>query len=251
MVACQARRVMSPKSCLVNLVFPVTLGLAAGVTTGACTSSGACTRDASYQPAIDPADFVAQIDNPLFPLVPGTEYTYEGDGETVKYVVTTETKQILGVTCVVVHDTAYVDGEVIEDTFDWFAQDKDGNVWYFGEDTKEYEGGKVTSTEGSWQAGVDGAQAGIVMHATQPAAGVAYRQEYLACEAEDMAEVTSVSEAVSVPFGDYTDCLQTREFTPLEPDLDEAKYFCKGVGLALVIDNKTGGRVELIDVVMP
>ncbi|MBK7827499.1 hypothetical protein [Nannocystis sp.] len=222
-----------------------------GLAAGACDSSDACTVDASYKPAIDPANFVAQIDNPLFPLVPGTEYTYQGDGETVKYVVTHETKTILGVTCVVVHDSAYVDGVLIEDTLDWFAQDKDGNVWYFGEDTKEYEGGKVSSTEGSWQAGVDGAQPGIVMHAEQPAAKQAYRQEYLACEAEDMAEVTRLGAAVSVPFGDFSDCVETREFTPLEADLDEAKFFCKDVGLALVINNNTGARVELIDVIKP
>lgn len=228
------------------------LGSILGLVPLACGSEGEeCTPDTSYAPEIDPADFVAGVDNPLFPLVPGTESTFMGPDEMIKVVVTHETKTILGIPCVVVRDTAYVGGEVVEDTYDWFAQDKDGTVWYMGEDTKEYEGEKVVSTEGSWEAGVDGAQPGIVMHAVQPALKTPYRQEYFACEAEDMAEVTALGTAVSVPFGDFSDCLETLEYTPLDPGVDETKYFCPGVGLTLEVDGETGARTELVSVTTP
>src|SRR5262245_41263074 len=137
-------------------------------------------------PAFDPANFVSGIDNPYMPLQPGTTFVYktEATGELVTFVVTEQTKVIAGVTCVVVHDTSTVDGELAEDTFDYFAQDKAGNVWYFGEDTKEYEDGKVVSTEGTWHAGVDGASPGIVMEAN-PQVGDAYNQENAPGVAED------------------------------------------------------------------
>jgi hypothetical protein len=146
-----------------------------------------------------------------------------------------------------VRDTVTLDGELIEDTFDWFAQDIDGNVWYLGEDTKEYENGEVVTTEGSWEAGVDGAEAGIVMLAN-PQVGDAYRQEWYPGHAEDVAEVVSLNEEVTVPFGTFTNCLQTRDFSTLEPELNEFKYYCTSVGavtLEVVIDS--GERVELID----
>ncbi len=137
--------------------------------------------DEPYNPVIDPANFVAGVDNPYFPLVPGTKFVYEGlsDGEMEhnEVVVTHDTRDILGVTCVVVHDTVSVAGVVIEDTYDWYAQDKDGNVWYMGEDTKEYEDGEVVSTEGSWEAGVDNAKPGVIMWAA-PQPGEPYYQEY-------------------------------------------------------------------------
>jgi hypothetical protein len=147
-----------------------------------------------------------------------------------------------------VRDTVSLDGELIEDTFDWFAQDKEGNVWYLGEDTKEYENGEVVSTEGSWEAGVDGAEAGIVMLA-DPQVGDTYRQEWYPGHAEDAAEVVSLSEEVTVPYGTFTNCLQTREFSTIDPELNEYKYYCTAVGavtLEVVIDS--GERVELIDV---
>ena len=115
-----------------------------------------------YTQALDPSDFVASVDNPFFPLVVGTKLVYDGD-EHVEVTILPDTKAILGIAATVVHDKDFVDGELIEDTFDWFAQDRDGNVWYMGEDTKELDGGKVTSTAGSWEAGVDGAVPGIVM----------------------------------------------------------------------------------------
>jgi hypothetical protein len=201
--------------------------------------------------AINPADFVATVNNLLWPLVPGTVYIYEADEEVIEVTVTHETKEILGVTTTVVHDVVSEDGEVIEDTYDWYAQDVSGNVWYFGEDTKEYDEGKVVSTKGSWEAGVDGAKPGIVMHATQPAIGTPYQQEYYAGEAEDMAEVVSLSESVTVPYGRFDNCLQTREFTPLEPDANEYKYYYPGIGLVLEVDINSGDKEKLVEIRMP
>ena len=211
--------------------------------------------DEPYDPVISPADFVAQIDNQYLPFTPGTTFIYEGeteDGkERIEVNVTHETKEILGVTCIVVRDRVWVDGELVEDTFDWFVQDKAGNVWYFGEDSKEYEGGKVVSAEGSWEAGVDGAKPGIIMKAN-PQVGDAYRQEYYEDEAEDMAEVLSLNESVSIPYGSFENCLKTMEWTPLEPDVVEHKYYAPGVGVILeVAVEGEEERVELVEVETP
>jgi hypothetical protein len=229
------------------------LALAVSASLSGCDSGddGECAPDETYHPTVDAADFVGLIDNPLSSFIPGSRWVFEGGDETIEVTVTNDTRTILGVDCVVVRDTATVDGEIVEDTYDWFAQDSEGNVWYMGEDTAEYEGGVVVSTEGSWEAGVDGAQPGIVMHGTQPAAGQPYRQEYYACEAEDMAEVVSTNESVTVPFGSFDNCLQTREYTPLEPDANEYKYYCEGVGLALEVDVASGDRVELTEFQLP
>jgi hypothetical protein len=152
----------------------------------------------------------------------------------------------MGVTCVVVRDTVTLDGEVVEDTYDWFAQHVDGAVWYFGEDTKEYEDGQVSSTEGAWEAGVDGAQPGIVMPA-EPKVGDSYRQEYYQGEAEDMAEVLSLTESVTVPAGTYQDVLMTEDVNPLEPDVVEHKYYASGAGLVLTVQVEGGSdREELV-----
>ena len=223
----------------------------AGSTSAVGDGGGATDQIAHLK--FDPCDFgIENIDNPYTTLTPGTTFTYEsvteeGTEEDI-VVVTNETKEILGVTATVVRDTVTLDGELIEDTFDWFAQDKEGNVWYLGEDTKEYENGEVVSTEGSWEAGVDGAEAGIVMLA-DPQVGDTYRQEWYPGHAEDAAEVVSLSEEVTVPYGTFTNCLQTREFSTLDPELNEYKYYCTAVGavtLEVVIDS--GERVELIDV---
>ena len=171
----------------------------------------------------------------------------QGDGtERTVVEVTPDTKAILGVTNVVVHDTVSNDGTVTEDTFDWYAQDRAGNVWYFGEDTKEFENGVIVSTEGSWEAGVDGAKAGIIMKA-RPRAGVAYRQEYYRGHAEDFARVLGKSESVTVPAGTYHDVLKTKEFTPLEPKLLEHKYYASSVGVVREVTVKGGSdRVQLV-----
>jgi hypothetical protein len=152
------------------------------------------------------------------------------------------------VTCVVVHDVLRRDGTVIEDTYDWYAQDDLGNVWYFGEDTKEFGAKGEVSTAGSWQAGVNGAQPGIVMPA-RPAVGPAYRQEYLAGQAEDMGQIFAVGDTVSVPYGSFTGCLRTREWSLLESGR-EIKWYAKGVGL--VKSRSTSGELsELVEVTRP
>ncbi len=157
-------------------------------TSGATHNPAAYVEGQPYQPTIDAANFVDVVDNPFFPLVPGTVYTFEGSGEHVVVTVTHDTKEILGITTTVVHDQVTVDGAVTEDTTDWYAQDAAGNVWYMGEQTAEYENGVVTSTEGTWEAGVDGAQPGIVMLA-DPQVGDTYRQEWYEGQAEDLAKV--------------------------------------------------------------
>jgi len=205
-----------------------------------------------YRKEIDPADFVDGVDNRYFPLTPGTTFVYEGETEDgtvrIEDYVTHETKQILGVTCVVVRDRVIEDGELVEETFDWYAQDKDGNVWYFGEDAKEYEAGVVVSTKGSWEAGVDGAMPGIIMEAN-PQVGDFYRQEYYKGEAEDMAEVLSLTESASVTYGSFDNLLMTREWTPLEPGVVEHDYYAPSVGLVLEVMVEGGSeRVELVEI---
>lgn len=204
-----------------------------------------------HNPAINPANFTTDIDNPYFPLKPGTVWTYEGeteDGlESIAVEVTDQTREVAEVTCVVVRDTVRLDGEVLEDTYDWYAQDNNGNVWYMGEDTKEYEDGVVVSTEGSWEAGVDGAMPGIVMEA-KPKIGDSYRQEYYRGEAEDLAGVISLNESVEVPLGSYENCLKTREWTPIEPDVLEYKYYAPGVGMVMEVDVKTGEGAKLVKI---
>jgi len=145
--------------------------------------------------------------------------------------VTPETREILGVTCMVVRDVATVDGTTTEDTYDWYAQDDTGTLWYMGEDTTAYDGDQ-TSKEGSWEGGVDGAKPGILIEG-DPQVGDVYRQEYLAGEAEDQGEVLSLDEAVTVPVGSYTGCLETKDFSALEPDVVEHKYYCPDVGQVL------------------
>jgi len=201
-----------------------------------------------YDPVIDPQDFVEGITNPFLPLAPGTTFVYQGGDEDITVVVTQETKVILGVTCVVVRDTVRRDGQVIEDTEDWYAQDKDGNVWYFGEGSQEFEDGKLVSLEGSWEAGVDNAKAGIIMKAA-PQVGDVYRQEFLLGEAEDMAEVLSLEESTSVPAAFCVNtCLVTKDFLPLDPGHIENKYYALGIGLILEINPDTGEQVELVSI---
>jgi hypothetical protein len=213
---------------------------------------------ANYSPNIDPSNFVKEVDNPYFPLKPGTTLVYEGQTpegtERVEDTVLQETKRVMGVECVVLRDRVWLNGELIEDTLDWHAQDKEGNVWYFGEYTKEYENGKVVSTQGSFEAGEDGALPGIIMPA-DPKVGDSYRQEYYKGEAEDMAEVISLNgsalnDAVTTPYDSFSkDVLVTKDWNPLEPDILEHKYYVPGIGL--IGETKVTGpseKIELIDV---
>jgi hypothetical protein len=198
---------------------------------------------------LDPALFAGvAIDNPYWPLARGSHWVYsEDDGEgnvnRVEVTVLDETKEIVGIQATVVHDLVSLDGEILEDTLDWYAQDTFGNVWYMGEDTKELENGKVTSTEGSWETGVDGAQAGVIMPA-DPQVGMAYRQEWYTGHAEDTAEVLSLDGSVTVPAGTYTNLLQTREHTALEPDVVEEKLYAKGVGEVAATQTAGGTSIE-------
>ncbi len=201
-----------------------------------------------YRPMIDPADFSTTIDNPYMPLVPGTTFIFEGEGERIEITVTSETRTVMGVETLVIRDTASVDGTVIEDTFDWFAQDRAGNVWYFGEDTKAFEDDPAGDPAGSWEAGVDGAQPGIVMLA-DPLGGDVYRQEFYAGEAEDLALVRRLDGAIEVRAGSFDPVLVTEEWTPLEPETVEYKYYAKGIGL--VGERKVvggSGQVDLVEV---
>jgi hypothetical protein len=195
---------------------------------------------------LEAADFVERIDNPYWPMAPGSRWVYREDGQRVEVTVTDRTKEILGIRATVVHDVVTEDGELVEDTDDWYAQDKDGNVWYLGEATKEYENGKVKTTEGSWEAGVDGAEAGILLPG-EPEVGMAYRQEYYKGEAEDRGEILSLEEKVEVPFGSFEGVLMTRDTTPLEPDVVEHKFYARGLGPVLAIGISGGsGREELV-----
>jgi hypothetical protein len=211
----------------------------------------ACDRfgPAPYDPVIDPSNFVAQVDNPYFPLTPGTTFIYEGQTrqgfEHDEFAVTHRTRVILGVRCVEVHDTVKTDGELTEDTLDWFAQDRDGNVWYFGENTHELEHGLITTIEGTFMAGVNGDKPGIIMKA-HPAIGDFYRQEFSLNNAEDFAETRSLTQTVQVPAGTFHNCLKSKETTPLEPDLLEFKFYALGVGNVLTVDARTGDRTELV-----
>ena len=212
----------------------------------------AVTEEVNYNPVIDPADFVTVIDNEYFLLVPGAKHTYTAETEEcterIEVYVTHQTKNVLGVTCVVVDDKVWLEDELIEATLDWYAQDKDGNVWYMGEDSTEYEDGKAVSTAGSWEAGVDGAKPGIIMM-VNPFVGVVYRQEYYKGEAEDKAEVLSLNESVTVPFGSYENCLRTKDWNPLDMETIEEKYYAQGIGVVQEVMVKGGNeRVVLIDI---
>lgn len=203
-----------------------------------------CKVDQTYKPSVVPADFSATVDNPLYPLPVGRKWTYKEGIQEVVVTVLPDKKQVMGVDCVVVRDTVTANGVTIEDTWDWYAQNKDGSVWYFGEDTTEFADGKPVSKAGSWEAGVDGAQPGMIIPPS-PAVGTKYRQEYYACEAEDMAEVLDVNASFTGPTGSYTGCLETHDFTPLDPDVNEKKTYCPGVGLVLAIDLATNEKEEL------
>lgn len=204
-----------------------------------------------YNSQIDPKNFTSIVNNPYFTLVPGTKFTYQGKvsngTERGEFYVTSDKKIVMGVETVVVWDRIWLNGDLIEDTHDWFAQDKEGNVWYFGEDTTELEKGKILNHNGAWEAGVNGAKPGIIMKAN-PRVGDSYREEFFTGVAEDQADVVSVTESVTVPFGSFMNCLKTKNYTALEPNAVEHKYYCKETGNATLETNEDNERVELISV---
>jgi hypothetical protein len=204
-------------------------------------------KSAASSSQFDPGDFTGVVDNRYLPWPPGTRFVYVGeeDGEPERdvTVVTHQKKTILGVDVVVVLDRVYQSGELTEQTFDWYAQDKKGNVWYFGEDSRTIEDGEVVSTEGSWEAGKNGARPGIIMPA-HPHVGQTMQQEFAPGVAEDMARVLHLGLKVTVPYGSFNHCIETEEFTPLEPGVREVKFYCPGIGLVNERDVQ-GGTAHL------
>ena len=219
----------------------VVAGCGTSGTTSSASPSG--TASSGSPPTIVPApgwptvtatDFVPIVDSPWFPLKPGTKWVSKGikDGKPTvdTYVVTIQTKQVLGVSCSVIRDVLTQNGKTVEATWDWYAQDKQGNVWYFGEDTKDYNAaGQVISNAGSWQAGVDGAAPGIFMPA-DPQIGQGGYQEYYKGQALDQYKIISLSASVKVPYGSFSGCLETQETTALEPSVVDHKYYVRSIG---------------------
>ena len=227
----------------------------AGRSPSQVSTASSISEDGGYAVDINPADFVDRIDNRYFPLEPGTVFRLRGitddgiENETVR--VTDGTRTVMGVRTTVVKDIMRTDGEISEWTHDWYAQDREGNVWYFGEETAEYENGKILNRHGSWEAGVDGALPGIIMNAT-PQVTDSFRQEFYEREAEDMFWVVATDETKSVPMGRFDNTVTVIEWTPLEPTIVVTKTYGPGVGL-LSERALSGGKenVELVEVRHP
>jgi hypothetical protein len=215
--------------------------------------AGASPSVASSQTP-DPANFVRHVTNPWFPLPPGTTLHYRGESDGMSgrdvFTVTHRTKTIQGVRATVVHDRVIIRGRVVEDTLDYYAQDKAGTVWYLGEDTKELDRhGNVKSREGTWHAGIDGARAGVFMPA-DPRVGQSFRQEFYKGHAEDHFKIVSLHATVKVPAVSTDDAMRTREWTPLEPGVRDAKYYVRGKGTVREETVKGGDeRWELVSVI--
>jgi hypothetical protein len=219
------------------------------------TACGSCS-DSPTSPPYDlqiPASWAAAVTNPLFPLTPGTTTEFRAQTsegvETIRIEVLTETRQIQGVTATVVRDRVYLNGSLIEDTYDWFAQDSEGNVWYLGEDSREIANGVVLNTEGSWEWGKDGALPGIYMWADPSTkVGQPYRQEYYRGVAEDWGKVITLNVSVTVPLGSYTGCITTDDWVGLEPDdPHELKTYCPQIGL--VREGRVGATSGTTDLI--
>lgn len=215
-------------------------------------TAGSTLPQGSERVRLDPAEFTTEIDNPYWPMRPGSRWVYSetdssGAEQRVVVTVTHRTRRIAnGVEARVVHDVVSQDGQLVEVTDDWYAQDAEGNVWYLGEQTAEYEHGRRVATAGSFEAGVDGAQAGVLLPAN-PAVGLAYRQEYYEGQAEDRAKVLALDAQAEVPFGYYDRALLTEDRNPLEPRVLELKLYARGVGPVLVLSaSGGGGREELV-----
>jgi hypothetical protein len=217
------------------------LGALATLVIGAISSEAHARRPAPpkwalhgfYNPAINPADFVSTIDNRWFPLEPGTTFHFRGYSDTTPQtddvVVTQQKKRVLGITCTVVRDTVSEHGKAVERTFDWYAQDRRGNVWYMGEDSLERRNGRLVRASDSWQAGVNGGKPGMIIE-VDPKPGDVYRQEYYPTGGGlDQARVLGTVAKMTVPAGTYTHVLRTIEWSPVEPQL-EKKYYAAGIG---------------------
>ena len=220
----------------------------------ACKKEKTRIIDGSYKPDVNIAKFTntTNLTNPYFPVAAGKKYIYEGqtqDGlERIEEQRLDTTKTILGITCIVVNFKAFLNGTLIEEAWDWYAQDNDGNVWYFGEAVDNYNtNGSLKDHAGSWEAGVDGAQPGTIMPAN-PQTGMVYREEYYFNHAEDRAEITGTGLTVSIPLGTYTNCIQTKNWTELEPDLNENKFYAPGIGLVKEVNVTDKTEIVLITI---
>jgi hypothetical protein len=233
------------------VLLPVVLVLA-GFFAGLGVASGGDDKVAGAA-GIDPQDFTTEVDNPFFPLPVGARWVYEGQGEEGAKRVVIEvqpgTHKVMGVDTVVVRDTVTIDGAMFEDTYDWYAQDRAGDVWYFGESVK-YEDGRPVADEGSWTAGVDGARPGILMKAA-PAVGERYDQENFDGKPMAAAEVESVNATLDVPYGTFDELLQTKDTTPTEPGIYEHKYYARGLGLMAEIKVGEDETVKLVEASLP
>jgi hypothetical protein len=237
------------------VVFGLVALAAVGAGAGAAAPSKSCVVPrGSEHVTLDPADFTTRITNPWWPMSVGSRWVYREtapDGTTQRDVVVVlpKTKAIAnGLTARIVSDVATEDGVPVEVTHDYYSQDRCGNLWYLGEATTEYENGKPVSTEGSFEAGVDGAEPGVILPA-RPTLGMRYRQEQYAGHAEDRAEIFSLREQVSVPLGHFRRgrVLMTRETNPLEPKVLEYKFYARGIGPVLAIGVSGGAdREELV-----
>lgn len=243
---------MSTRKSIAAVVLAGALALAACGDDEKAEGPGQRLPQGSERVELDPADFSTRIDNPYWPMTPGSRWVYreydsEGSEKRVVVTVTRQTKKIAnGIEARVVHDVVTEDGEPVEVTDDWYAQDSKGNVWYLGEKTTEYENGKPKSTEGSFEAGVDGAEPGIIMPA-DPTPGMTYRQEYYRGEAEDKGEVVNVDEQAEIPYGHFRNVLMTKDLNPLEPKILEFKFYARGVGPVLAVGVSGGSdREELL-----
>jgi hypothetical protein len=209
-----------------------------------------------YHVNLTPADFVEGVDNPYFPLPAGAKWEYEiregnGSKQTDTLEVLKETRDVNGVRATVVRDTVSAGNKIVEDTFDWFAQDKYGNVWYVGESVDNYIAGVLVSHTGSWEWGVDGAMPGIIMWA-DPAAHLdeEYRQEYYVGKAEDMGQVLRVDESLTVPFGSFERVVKTLDFSNIET-AKEQKFYAPGIGLLKEMDVNGSEEVVLVNYTQP
>ena len=226
------------------------LALSACGGSGSKSSSPPSLPQGTKAVKLDPADFTTNIDNPYWPMRPGSHWVYRevenGETQRVDVTVTNQTKTLEGIEARVVHDRVSRNGGTLEDTYDWYAQDSAGNLWYLGEDTAEYENGKLKTREGSWAAGVDGAEPGIVVPA-DPKQGMSYREEYYPGHAEDGAEVLNVDSQVQVPFGRFKNAMLTRNYSTIEPTVEEMKLYARGVGPVMELLVSGGsGRTDLL-----
>lgn len=231
----------------------IALATAFAMVVAACGDDSTDTTVPAVLPTLPAADtFTTNIDNPYWPMQVGSRWVYRTTvGEDIEDIVVEvlgDTRSVAGITAVVLRDVVSLDGSVIEDTLDWYGQDAAGNVWYLGEDSKEMEDGEVVSTAGSWETGVDGAQAGIIMYADPISkAGEAYFQEFYEGEAEDQARVLRIEPSVTVAAGTFTDVLVIEEWNPFEPGIVEEKYYAPGVGV--ILEEKVQGETERVELV--